>query len=140
VVRGLPGAKGSGGFAVATVWPGAKYVFSTSGVVAGAAGPDGAMSLVVNRAAEARIMPAATDAGTITSILAWVPKESAMAPIRGRSRATPGMPNTDIVEKAVARARGGATSETRARKAGAKVLMLAARSAWSVIATATWGA
>lgn len=53
------------------------------------------MSAAVDRDADARRSPAASETGTITSMLAWVPSESDTAPIIGRSRATPGMAKAD---------------------------------------------
>ncbi len=58
------------------------------------------MSLATNPEADARTRPAAMDTGTMTSMLACVPRLSDTAPISGSSTAIPGMAKTDTVEKA----------------------------------------
>ena len=59
-------------------------------------------------------------------MLAWMPRASDTAPISGRKTASAGIAVSDIVENAADRTRGGAIREISAKKAGARVPMLAA--------------
>ena len=65
-----------------------------------------AMSSLTNGAPDARIRPEITATGTSARTLACSPIASEAVPITGRTKATPGIANSDMVVNAAERTRG----------------------------------